>query len=94
MPELTTRAATFAHARLRGVPQQALCGGFITEHYGRPARGLHALQIEINRPIYMDEQALQPHSGFERLSRDLMTLAESLLALVEAPGEALRDAAE
>ena len=33
-------------------------GGFITEHYGRPARDLHALQIEVNRGLYMDETTL------------------------------------
>ena len=30
-------------------------GGYTTEHYGRPARRTHALQIEINRALYMDE---------------------------------------
>ena len=34
-------------------------GGFITEHYGQPARGLHAMQIEINRCLYMDERTLE-----------------------------------
>ncbi len=67
-------------------------GGFITEHYGRPARGLHALQIEINRGLYMDEHRLEPHDGFDRLSADLLRLAEALLELVEA--EEAREAAE
>lgn len=31
-------------------------GGFITEHYGNPASGLHTIQIELNRAIYMDER--------------------------------------
>lgn len=39
-------------------------GGYITEHYGRPLRGLHALQIEINRGLYMDEGSLMLTSGF------------------------------
>jgi N-formylglutamate deformylase len=39
-------------------------GGFITEHYGRPARGLHALQIEINRAIYVDEATLEKKPRF------------------------------
>ena len=34
-------------------------GGFITEHYGNPANGRHALQIEINRGLYMDERRLE-----------------------------------
>ncbi len=39
-------------------------GGFITEHYGRPSRGLHALQIEVNRSIYVDEGHTGETPGF------------------------------
>ncbi|MBB3350652.1 N-formylglutamate deformylase [Rhizobium sp. BK049] len=39
-------------------------GGFITEHYGRPSRGLHALQIEVNRAIYVDEVTLEKREDF------------------------------
>ena len=41
-------------------------GGFITEHYGQPGRGLHAMQIEINRSLYMDERTLERTGGFAR----------------------------
>jgi len=58
-------------------------GGFITEHYGRPLRGLHALQIEINRSLYVDEATLERSSGFERLTNSLRQLAVTLFA--EAP---------
>lgn len=34
-------------------------GGFTAEHYGKPARHVHALQIEINRAIYLDEDRLE-----------------------------------
>jgi N-formylglutamate amidohydrolase len=46
-------------------------GGFITEHYGRPMRGCHALQIEINRALYLDEATLHRSSGFAGLQQDL-----------------------
>ncbi len=46
-------------------------GGYITEHYGRPERGIHALQIEIARGLYMNETTMKPTSGFETLKRDL-----------------------
>ncbi len=46
-------------------------GGFITEHYGRPHRGIHAVQIEINRGLYMDETEIRPSRGFERLRANL-----------------------
>jgi N-formylglutamate amidohydrolase len=42
-------------------------GGYITEHYGRPGRGSHALQIEINRGLYLDETTLLLSSGFAAL---------------------------
>jgi N-formylglutamate amidohydrolase len=94
MPELMDRAT----AILQGLGytvcrNKPYAGGFITEHYGRPARGLHALQIEINRGLYMDEQRLAPHRGFERLSSDLAAFAEELLAFAEETRD-LREAAE
>ncbi|PCJ90296.1 MAG: N-formylglutamate amidohydrolase [Hyphomicrobiales bacterium] len=55
-------------------------GGFITEHYGRPQRQLHALQIEINRSLYMDEDTLELHDGFPKLQAALAIFTENLLA--------------
>src|SRR5690242_9606533 len=62
-------------------------GGFITEHYGNPAAGLHAIQLEINRALYMDERRYQRSSGFSHLAADMETLAERL---GEIPLEQLR----
>ena len=56
-------------------------GGFITEHYGRPARGLHALQIEINRGLYMNERTLQKSAGFDALADDLARFSAELMAM-------------
>ncbi|MGL5115172.1 MAG: N-formylglutamate amidohydrolase [Beijerinckiaceae bacterium] len=55
-------------------------GGFITEHYGNPASGVHALQIEINRALYMDEDSLEPTAAFEPLREILMETIEQLAA--------------
>src|SRR5581483_5350654 len=52
-------------------------GGFITEHYGNPAAGLHAIQIEFNRALYMDERRFERSAGFARLAADLELLAET-----------------
>lgn len=46
-------------------------GGFITEHYGRPQNGLHALQIEINRGLYMDETRIQKAPEFDDLVENM-----------------------
>jgi N-formylglutamate amidohydrolase len=56
-------------------------GGFITEHYGRPARGLHALQIEVNRGLYMNERTFQKSPGFDALADDLAHFSADLMAL-------------
>jgi N-formylglutamate amidohydrolase len=55
-------------------------GGYTTEHYGRPGRKAHALQIEINRALYFDEQALKPTAGMARLKRDIERLFAGLAA--------------
>jgi N-formylglutamate amidohydrolase len=59
-------------------------GGFITEHYGRPGQGVHALQIEINRGLYMDEARMQKSSGFDRLARDLTVFASRLVSIPDS----------
>ena len=46
-------------------------GGFITQNYGRPEEGRHAIQIEINRAIYMDESRIEKTSNFSLLKKDL-----------------------
>ena len=53
-------------------------GGFITEHYGNPAAGLHSIQIEINRALYMDERRYERGPGFGKLAADLVLLADRL----------------
>ena len=59
-------------------------GGFITEHYGRPAKGFQALQIEINRALYLNERTLVPTLGFKKLQADLMRLCRSLFEATAA----------
>ncbi len=69
-------------------------GGFITEHYGDPAAGLHAAQIEINRSLYMDEREYRRTSRFEYVRADLGRTIAKLAAITAHGIEPLRDAAE
>jgi N-formylglutamate deformylase len=62
-------------------------GGFITEHYGNPAAGLHAMQLELNRALYMDERRYERSATFGRLAADLEALADQLAVI---PIEELR----
>ena len=64
--------AAFAQAGFRVVRNRPYAGGFITEHYGEPSLGRHALQVEINRGLYMDERALAEKPGFSALGARLV----------------------
>jgi N-formylglutamate amidohydrolase len=68
----------FASAGLVVARNKPYSGGFFTESHGRPRYGRHALQIEINRALYMDETTRQPHSGFAALKQTLDQLSELL----------------
>jgi N-formylglutamate deformylase len=46
-------------------------GGYVTRHYGRPRDGVHALQIELARALYMDEARIERAPGFERFAADM-----------------------
>jgi N-formylglutamate deformylase len=80
--EQTLRALGYTVSR-----NKPYAGGFITEHYGNPAAGLHAIQLEINRALYMDERRYERTPGFAHLAADLDTLA---VRLGEIPLEELR----
>jgi N-formylglutamate deformylase len=69
-------------------------GGFITEHYGRPVRGLHALQIEINRALYMDEVTLEKNADFEAVSGELFTFMRQMAEFADEFGGTTALAAE
>jgi N-formylglutamate deformylase len=84
--------AETAEATLKGLGysvsrNKPYAGGFITEHYGNPATGLHSLQLEVNRALYMDERRYECTASFARLAADLETLADCLAAI---PAEELR----
>jgi len=59
-------------------------GGFTTQHYGSPASGVHALQIEINRALYMDEARIKRNSGLPRIADCMKALAAHLRARLPA----------
>jgi N-formylglutamate amidohydrolase len=53
-------------------------GGYVTRHYGRPREGVHVLQIEIARRLYMDELRIEPIPRFAAVRRDLTSLLAAL----------------
>ncbi len=53
-------------------------GGYTTEHYGRPLDGVHVLQVEINRGLYLNEAQIEIGPGFAALERALGRLVRAL----------------
>jgi N-formylglutamate amidohydrolase len=81
-PELVETAQRFLAARGYAVVRNApYAGGFTTGHYGRPAEGGHALQIELNRGLYMDERLIERKPQLDRVTGDMTGLIEALAAL-------------
>jgi len=78
-PSLIGAVEAFLKARGYAVGRNdPYAGGFTTRHYGRPDQGRHALQIEINRGLYMDEMRIERSRGFAGLARHLDELIEYL----------------
>ena len=53
-------------------------GGYVTRHYGRPRDGVHVLQVEVARRLYMDETRLEKHGRFEQVRGDMGRLMTEL----------------
>jgi N-formylglutamate amidohydrolase len=69
-------------------------GGFITEHYGHPAGGRHALQVEVNRALYMNERSITPNDDFATIASHLAQVMAGLAELMRGLSSGERIAAE
>lgn len=83
-PEVTrVMTQTLTNAGYDVASNRPYAGGFITEHYGRPQARVHAIQIEINRALYLNEAALEPSAGFGTLADVLHGLIGALALMTE-----------
>src|SRR5437773_2938723 len=94
-PRIVEAARAFLAQRNFAVVLNApYAGGFTTVHYGNPRRGCHALQIEINRSLYMDERRYRKKPGFDRLAAEMTGLIAHLgQVMLEGLATPLRPAA-
>ncbi|WP_439817240.1 N-formylglutamate amidohydrolase [Zavarzinia sp. CC-PAN008] len=84
-PALMERAAACLRAMGYAVARNdPYAGGYITHNYGRPGEGVHALQIEVNRALYMDEERIERSGGLPGLAADMRHLVEDLGGLTLA----------
>ena len=79
-----TAARTLKALGYRVARNRPYAGGHVTRHYGRPVQGVHALQIEINRGLYMDEWQIRRGSSMERVSRDMLHFITALATIDES----------
>lgn len=94
-PALTDVAsALLREAGYRVARNRPYAGGYNTETYGDPDRGVHALQIEISRALYMNEATMQRTAGFATLSRDIGRFVDQLITGAGAIFDGIRSAAE
>ena len=71
----------FSGAGLRVARNRPYAGGFCTRTYGRPQHGVHALQIEISRHLYMNEATLEKNEHFEAMHQLVERLVTALIGL-------------
>ena len=91
-PEIVERVeAAFAAEGLNVARNSPFAGAYVTQAYGRPSRCQHAIQIEIDRALYMDERRIEPNGNFAALQGLLKRVVRDL---VEIGSQRIRCAAE
>jgi N-formylglutamate amidohydrolase len=82
--ERAVRESGFAVAR-----NAPYAGGHITERHGDPSRGIHALQVELDRSLYLAPDLRASGGGFDRVARLIAAIAEALATAALDPPEAI-----
>jgi N-formylglutamate amidohydrolase len=74
--------AAFVEAGFVVTRNAPFAGGHITQTYGRPSRGVHAIQIEIDRSLYLNESRVEKSEGF---AATRCAIAEAVRRLCQTP---------
>ncbi len=70
--------AAFASAGFIVTRNAPFAGAYITQAYGKPAKGQHAVQVEIDRSLYMNEKLIRPNGDFEAVRTALQSVIEEV----------------
>ncbi len=87
-------ASIFAEAGFRVARNSPFAGAYITQRHGLPSIGQHAIQIEIDRGLYLDERRVAPNASFESFCAVMERIVSKLSGLGRDPGIQLPLAAE
>jgi N-formylglutamate deformylase len=77
--------AAFAAEGLRVSRNTPFAGAFITQHYGRPMRNQHVVQIEIDRSLYLHEPLVEPNANFAEFKRLLTRVGAEIAEIGRSP---------
>ena len=64
-------------------------GGYITLRHGKPDKGIHALQLEIDRSRYLDREMRSPGPGFDGVTEMIAHVAAALAIKALEPPQAI-----
>ena len=73
--------AAFASAGLTVIRNAPFAGAYSAQRYGRPSRGQHVVQVEIDRSLYMDEQAIRPNANFKAFQKLIETVLTDITTI-------------
>jgi N-formylglutamate amidohydrolase len=82
-PVVAALEAAFTDAGLRVARNTPFAGAYITQAYGRPTRGQHVVQVEIDRALYMDEARIAPRADFS----EFQALIAGVIAQITGVGD-------
>lgn len=77
--------AAFVSAGLVVARNAPFAGAYVTQTYGRPGRQQHAVQVEIDRALYMDEDEITPNGNFMEFSRILRQVVAEIASIGAKP---------
>jgi N-formylglutamate deformylase len=77
--------AAFQRAGLRVARNAPFAGAYIASQYGRPARRQHAVQVEIDRSLYMNEHMIRPNNNFEAFRTMMAQVAAEVAEIGARP---------
>ena len=73
--------SAFIEAGLRVARNAPFAGAYIVQQYGRPSRNQHAIQVEMDRALYMDERTLEPKSDFAAFKEQISAAIAMIAAI-------------
>jgi N-formylglutamate amidohydrolase len=89
-PEYVDAAAAAARRfGFKVARNEPYAGGYVTQRHGRPAEGIHALQLEVDRSLYLDESLRAPGPGFDTIAGLIAAIASALAARALDPPHAI-----